>query len=110
MFKQYIGPMMGLPRNENYLVFRWDNEDCNILFSVCRMGNAANCHFASDKKGKKFIKEAINKWCDFVFDIFDWCEMVTGVVKDKKIGKLIEKCNFEHVTDLEEVSIYMRAK
>ena len=67
MFEPYHGDLMGLEANENYLVFRWMNSDCKILFSVSRRGDAASCHFASDPKGLRLVKQAIDDFTDFVF-------------------------------------------
>ena len=55
-FQPYAGDLMGLTTNENHLVFRWNRDDCKVLFSASRRGNAASCHFASDKRGLRHIK------------------------------------------------------
>ena len=66
-FEPYSGDLMGLASDENYLVFRWRNKDCKILFSVSRRGDAASCHFASDKAGLRLVKQAIDEFTQFVF-------------------------------------------
>lgn len=91
-FEPYEGDMIGLVSNSNHLVFRWYRTDCKILFSVSRRGDAASCHFASDKAGLRHVKEAIDDFVRFVFWLFDWCRMVLAQVERPSVGRLIEKC------------------
>ena len=107
-FTPYSGDLMGLPTNNNHLVFRWNRQDCKVLFSASRRGNAASCHFASDKRGLRHIKEAIDGFVRFAFWLFDWCEMVLAQVSIQSVGRLIQKIGFEPVADCEEGTIYMR--
>jgi len=109
-FKPYQGDLIGLCTNDNYLVFRWDHPECKILFSVSQRGKAANCHFASDKAGLRFLKEAIGEFCEFVFWIFDWCTMVMAIVERDSVARLCEKSGFQHVIDVEDNKIYVRHK
>jgi len=96
-FMPYTGDLMGLPTNENHLNFLWKEKGCKVLFSVTRQGKAASCHFASDKAGKKKIKKGIKEFCEFVFDLFPWCEVVIAKVEIKKVKTIIKKCGFKKV-------------
>ena len=110
-FSKYNGiDLMGLPTNENHLVFKWINPACKMLFSMTRQGNAASCHFASDKRGMLKIRTVINLFCEFIFDNFDWCKMILAKVELKKIGRIIERCGFKKINEINEINIYMRAK
>lgn len=110
-FAPYSGDLIGLPCDRNHLVFRWGDNDCKILFSVCRRGNAASCHFASDKKGLRKLKQAINEFTAFVFDLFKWCIMSIAIVSKSSIGRLIEKCGYMAFAEYEDGDIaYMRLK
>ena len=93
-FMQYTGDLMGLPTDKNHLNFLWIEPSCKVLFSVSRQGNGASCHFASDKAGMKKIKRAIKDFCEFVFDLFPWCEMVFAKVEMKKVKSIIKKLGF----------------
>ena len=97
MFSEYNGDLMGLYSNENHIVYRWNDETCKILFSVCRQGNGAVCNFASDKKGLRKLKIAIKEWISFIFDNFQWCEMVLAEVKLNSVKKLVKKFGFEFI-------------
>ena len=108
-FKPYAGDLIDLPTSDNHLNFRWLEPDCKVLFSVCRQGNGASCHFASDKKGIFKIKRAINEFCDFVFWMFDWCEIIIAKVELKKVEAIIKRCGFKKIID-SDINIYTRKK
>ena len=109
-FKPYSGDLIGLPTSDNHLSFRWIEPSCKILFSVCRQGNAASCHLATDKKGLRKLKQAINEYCDFVFWLFDWCKMIIGKVEKDSIGRILKKCSFKLLGNSGKVTIYVRAR
>ena len=109
-FTPYSGDLMGLPTNENHMVFRWNRQDCKVLFSASRRGNAASCHFASDKRGLRHIKEAVDGFVRFAFWLFDWCEMVLAQVGRASVGRLIEKTGFIPVAEIDDTTVYMRAR
>ena len=109
-FEPYAGDLMGLASDENYLVFRWRNKDCKILFSVSRRGDAASCHFASDKAGLRLVKQAIDEFTQFVFFLFDWCTMVLAFVGVDSVGRILKKCSYVPMYYLEDerITVYMR--
>ncbi len=108
-FEPYSGDLLGLYVDENYRVFRW-NGPGKVLFSVSRRGNAASCHFASDKEGLRHLKQAIDDFVLFVFCLFDWCTMVIAQVQRDSVGRLIEKVGFLPVTVVDDITVYMRVK
>jgi len=108
-FLPYAGDLIGLPTSDNHLNFRWLEPDCKVLFSVCRQGNGASCHFASDRKGVFRIKRAMNEFCEFVFWLFDWCEMIIAKVTLKKVGVIIERCGFKKIID-GNIAVYIRER
>ena len=109
-FVPYVGDTGDLVRDDNYLIFRWAEPDCMVLFSVCKRGEAANIHFDCDKAGAKRIKEALGEFCDFVFWIFDWCTMVMGIIAKPSVQKMVQKCGFSHVADINNSKVYVRPK
>ena len=108
-FLPYSGDLIGLTVSKNYLIFRWTEPDCKVLFSVCRQGNGAPCHFASDKKGMFKIKQAINEFCEFVFWLFDWCTMIIAKVLLPKAGLILERCGFRKIINGKK-KVYIRCK
>jgi len=108
-FILYAGDLIGLPTSKNHLNFRWTEPNCKVLFSVCRQGNGASCHFASDKRGIFKIKRAINEFCEFVFWMFNWCEMIIAKVKGNKVGLILERCGFTKILD-GKINVYIRER
>jgi len=109
-FYLYSGDLIGLPTDENHLNFRWAEPRCKVLFSVSRQGNGASCHFASDKAGMMKIRTAINEFCEFVFDIFPWCEMIIAKIKLQKVVNLVKRCGFEKLISANGLHVYIRRK
>ena len=66
-FISFSGDSGDLPTTDNHFVFK--HIDHNILFSVARKGNAASCHFKSDKKSLRFLKQAINEFVEFCYKL-----------------------------------------
>lgn len=96
-FMPYTGDLMGLPTNEHHINFLWCEPGCKVLFSVAKQGDAASCHFASDKAGMKKIKRGIKEFCDFVFELFPWCKAIIAKVEIKKVKSIIKTCGFVKV-------------
>lgn len=99
---------MGLATDENHLVFRWIKPDCKVLFSAGQKGNAMSCHFASDKRGLRRLRQAINEFCVFVFYAFPWCRMILATVNVPSVARLLPDCDFEHIGDCDDCKIFMR--
>lgn len=109
-FKLAKGNLMGVANSDNNYVVRWqgDNES-KILFSFAKRGNAISAHFASDKKGLRYLKEAIDDFCNWAFFVFSWCTMVLAFVNKPSVGRLITKCGFNEIATHKQSIIYMRA-
>jgi hypothetical protein len=103
---------MGLGHDESHLVFIWCRNDCKVLFSATRKGNGMSCHFSSDKRGLRHLKEAINEFVQFVFGCCKWCKMVLAIIEKPSVERLVLKCGFDYVVDLDNLDhrVYMRAR
>jgi len=108
-FEPYQGDLMGLTTDDNHLVLLWTGPG-KVLFSVSRRGNAASCHFASDRTGLRYLKQAIDDFVLFVFWLFDWCTMVLAQVRKDSVGRLIKKVGFLPVADIDDITVYARFK
>lgn len=107
-FIPYLGDTGQLLTSSYYMNFKWVESDCNILFSATRQGNAITAHFTSDKAGLRRLEQAVNEWCDFCFWLFDWCEMIIGIIERNSVCKLAERCKFEQVASFGKTKIYIR--
>lgn len=110
MFYLYQGDAMGIPTNDKHLIYRWHNNKCKVLFSVCKRGEAASCHVASDKRGLRLLKVACNEFFDFVMSEFKWCKRVMVAIKRPSVCRLVEKIGFELLGYADDSSVYMRVK
>lgn len=109
-FAPYDGDLMGLAVTPNHLVFRWNVDHCTILFSITQQGQSANCHFASNKQGLRYIKEAVDQFVRFVFSHWDSCRMVIANVKRPSVERVVKKCGFLWVAEVSDMNIYARAR
>jgi len=107
-FIPYQGDLMGLYADENHLVFRCACCPGKILFSVSRRGDAASCHFASDKAGLRHIKVAIERFFSFLLWLFEWCRMVLAPVKKGSVARIVRKLGFRMIAKSGNTEIYMR--
>lgn len=108
-FVPYNGYLMGLEADENHWVFRWKGEG-KVLFSVTQIGEAVSCHFASDKKGLRHLKQACDEFVKFVFFLFDWCKMVIACVSVESVGRMIQKIGFIPFATADDAVFYMKVK
>ena len=108
-FIPYTGETGDLTTNENHLVFKWIEPSTEILFSVTKKQDAAQCHLLCSK-GVKRLKEACREFVDFVFYLFDWCKMILIASNKNSINRLLEKLDFDLLLNVAGVSIYRGLK
>ena len=109
-FILHAGDCNGLVSDEDHLIYKWDRDDCLILFSVCRKGDAASCHFSSDKKGLRKVKDAIEAFSAFLFFEFKWCKMIIAQITIPSVCRIVEKLNFEYLGTCKGCEIYIRGE
>lgn len=102
------GEYNGVVNDKDHLVYRWVRDDCLILFSVCRKGNGASCHFSSDRRGLRLLGQAINAFVDFVFYAFKWCKMIIAQIEKPSVCRLVKRLGFEHIGSCEGCQIYIK--
>lgn len=107
-FIPYYGPTYNLRTNENYLNFRWLFKNTLILFSITQQGNGAVCHLYSDKRGLKYLKQALLEWYKYIFKNCDWCKMMIGIVEKSSIEKLVKYCGFKKIATINNKFIYIK--
>lgn len=100
--------LLGLPFDDNYLIFGWDNPDCRVYFSAAQKGHAMTAHFSADKAGLKHLKTVIPLFCEYLFNEFDWCQMIFAIIGPKSIVRLCERCDFKHLTMNDRATVMVR--
>ena len=106
----FIGDLMGLPTNKHHNVYRWTEPGCKVLFSASRLSDAMSIHLASDKKGLRKLEQAVNDFCEYVFEMFLWCDMIVGKVNRRSIANLVTRCGFIMIYVSNEKTAWVRCK
>ncbi len=109
MFKKASGDLMNLPVSDKTIAVEWAGEG-RILASYAMRGRALSAHFASDKKGLRNLKKAIDDFCSWAFNKYEWCTMILAVIKKKSVVRLVKKCGFMPVGYNKDVTVYARVK
>lgn len=100
---------MGLSANENHNVLRWNRDDCKVLISITRLGDAVSFHFASDKKGLRHLREGIEDIVRMV-SVFPWCHRLIAATRLDSVGRLVSGCGFNQIAynDDKNIKVYER--
>ncbi len=106
-FKKPSGDLLGVAFDENHIIVEWCANG-KVVFSMERRGNALCCHFSSDKKGLRHIKQAINDFVELVRDKFDWCKMLIAIINKPSVERVVKKVDFCHIGFVGESKIYVR--
>ncbi len=112
MFSPASGDLLGVFESENTLAFSW-NGPGRIIASFSQRGNSIAAHFASNKEGLRHIKSAINDFCLWAFNKYEWCTMILAQIKRPSVARLVAKCGFKKVGDVMTGNvrfIYMRVR
>jgi hypothetical protein len=109
MFSPATSDLLGVLQTDNTVAYVWSGPG-RIIASFSQRGNSIAAHFASNKKGLRHIKTAINDFCQWAFDQYKWCTMVLAQIKKASVARLVEKCGFFHVANIKDLTIYARAR
>jgi len=93
--------------NETTLAYVWSGPG-RVIASFAQRGYAISAHFSSDKQGLRHLKSAINDFCVWIFNKYDWCRMVFAKITKPSVERLVRKCRFVHFADLGDFRVYMR--
>jgi len=107
MFSAADSDLLGLPTNSNHINVEWDGPG-KVLFSMTRRGDGLSCHMAADKKSLRMIKRAINEFCDWAFNKYDWCRVIMAVTEYPSIGRILTKCGFVFLDRNDKAAAYGR--
>ena len=100
----------GVLRSDNHAVCEWRGKG-RVVFSFAQKGKGMDCHFATDSKGLREVKQAISDFVEWVFNRFEWCTMIFAAVIPPSVERIVRKCGFEYlVPGKQESRIYVRLK
>ena len=109
-FLPYQGDTMDLVLDENYTVYKWNEPDCVMIFSVARRGQAANIHFDCDMAALRRVREAIGEFCEYLFSDLQWCTMIMGIIEKPSVVRSVKKIGFNHIGDIDNLKVYVRLR
>jgi hypothetical protein len=69
-----------------------------------------DAHFAADKDNLRYIKTAINEFCDWVFNNYKWCTLIFAVISKPSVERIVRKCGFKYLTHDQDKIIYIKVK
>lgn len=108
-FKPLEGDDLGVFRTPHTREIEWTGPG-KIVFAYSQRGNALNVHLASDKTGLKYLKRALNTFCEWGFFMYPSTTMVLGMIKCDSVARLAKKCGFTHLFDQDGLQVYMRPR
>ena len=102
----------GLPVSSEHRAVQWKGGEGEIHFSWTRKGNALMIHFQSNGKGLRNVRKACDLFCMWLFEKYEWCEMLlTNVTPDKSsIGRMIEKIDWRILLEHDSGIAYARMR
>ena len=109
MFTIATGDLLGLPTSDNHINVEWVGEG-RVLFSMTQLGDALSCHFAADKAGLRWIKQAIEEFCSCAFSWFGWCKMIIAAINKPSVERIVRKCGFSRFGTSGNTLMYMRQR
>ena len=109
-FEELTGDDLGVYHDDNYQLVQC--YDGHIVLSYARKGRAMTAHIASDKIGLRNLKEAIDSFCQWIFDVYRWCRFIFAAISKRlnSMERLVIKCGFKYLISDESHHIYERAR
>lgn len=97
---------LGVAVDDNHSVFKWSGGQ--VFFSCCQKGDALSAHFSTDRKGIRLLRQAIEEFCTWAFDVMPWCRMIFACIVRPSVVRLVVKCGFSYLVEREGAQIYVR--
>lgn len=85
---------LNLYLNENTRVVKWSKADKSVYVSFSKRGKAIIAHIAARRKNRKYLRKAVNDICNAFFLLYDWCQIVIGVIDKQSVLNLVYNCGF----------------
>ncbi len=100
---------MGVYKSDNYRLVETLNGA--IVFSYTMQGRAMVAHLSFSKKGIRKLKEAINSFCDLMFNNYDIDMVIGNVKKGGSVSRVLKHCGCLHIADADnDKNIYMKMR
>lgn len=97
---------LGIAEDENHFVVKW--MAANVFFSCCQKGNSISAHFSAEREAIRHLKQAIDEFCRWAFDVMPWCRMIFACIVRQSVARLVVKCGFSFLETRDDLQIYVR--
>lgn len=91
---------------DDHEVFKWSTAP--VFCSCCRKGDGISAHFSADREGIRLLKDAINEFCGWAFDVLPWCKMIFACIVRPSVERLVVKCGFSFLDVIDNIRVYVR--
>lgn len=108
MFSPATGDLLGVRQTPNSKYIKWDHG--NIVGSYVKKGLGISVHFASDKASLRDVKQAINDYCIWAFNRYEWCTMIFAIMNIDSVIRIVKKCGFIFIGSNEDMAVYARLR
>jgi len=104
------GDDLGVVKTKKHVLMQWTDGIHRVVCSATRHGDALSCHFAASKDSLRYIKQAINEFTPWAFNVCPWCKMIIANIKRQSVKRVVEKCGFELFAYFDENSLYFKGR
>jgi hypothetical protein len=96
---------INLTGDDNYLYFTFDGI---VFFSATKRLDTMDCHVGAIGRNKRFLRIAINEFCEYIFNRYVWCNKISACVKLKSVKNLCMNCGFEKIADIDGYEVMVK--
>lgn len=89
----------GLYIGDAYRVYEWSKNGYTVYFSATTLGKALSIHLAAPVDSRRCLRQAVNDYIEYLFDTYEWCDVVIGAIVPTSVVNLAKKCGFIHMAD-----------
>ena len=102
---QCKNPKIGIPHDDKHIFFSFDGL---VFFSATMRGDTMDCHIGAQGRNKRFLRVAVNQFCEFIFTNYAWCRKIAACVKLESVKNLCLNCGFVKIGDYKNYEVFAK--